>query len=214
MSRIINLDKLIINKNYRIEVPSVENTRTILLNSGKTKKEVKFNGITLGTYLGKSIYEDEDEDEDELLDENEIPVEYDEYDEYDNKSDYLFVINNFEINNTTNNTNIRTIDKIEKIKNGTVLLKFIRPETFDPWGRNILLDNVTQFTIQRKWRPSRSRFLEIPDYIANQYLEFYEKVNTEERVLDTIFKQFGIYQPELSYMITNHNNIIKPFWEY
>lgn len=190
----INNNNLSIGIEYRIEVP------------GHRPGDTISNGLTFGTYLGKSVFEDENNSIDDIEDFEDFD-NYQEYDEFDNRNEYLFIINNDNDNNTNTNT------KIEKIKHGTTLLKFIRPESFNPWGKNIVLDNVTNFLIQRKWRPSRSRYLEIPDYIAQEYLQFYEKVDTEERALDSIFKQFGVYQPQLSYMITSYNKKIKNFWE-
>ena len=182
----IDKNNLRIGIEYRIEVSRPGDT-------------IISNGLTFGTYLGKSVFEDENNSIDDIEDFD----NYQEYDEFDNRNEYLFIIHNSK----------KTTNKLEIITNGTTLLKFMRPESFDPWGKKIVLDNVTNFTIQRKWRPSRSRYLEIPDYIAQEYLKFYEKVDTEERALDSIFKQFGIYQPQLSYMITSYNKIIKPFWE-
>jgi hypothetical protein len=101
---------------------------------------------------------------------------------------------------------IKGADNI-KIKHGMSVLRFMRPKNFDPWGRNIVMDNVVHWINDRKWRPKRQRELEIPEDSAKELLSFYEKKNTETLAMSDVFNQsYGVNAPHIAKMITSYNS--------
>jgi hypothetical protein len=169
----VPIDQLVIGQDYMIEVPKVTALRNLLLERGKNPT---FSGITIAKYLGKKVHIIEP-----------FINEEGEEDEYE-----YFVINNYyDSDNKLSSDN----EKLIQLKNEDVMLKFIRPPTYNPYGENILLDNAIDYISDRKWRLSRSHNLEIPEEAAKEDLVFYRKVDSTKRALVNLFNERDVRMP-------------------
>lgn len=167
----VPIDQLVIGQDYMIEVPKVTALRNLLLERGENPT---FSGITIAKYLGKQIHI--------------IEPFIDEEDEY---VDYFIINNYYDSDNRTSSDN----EKTTTIENGNVLLEFVRPPTYKPYGENILLDNASFNASNRKYRLSRSHRLEIPEEAAKEDLVFYRKVDSTKRALVNLFTQREVRMP-------------------
>ena len=122
-----------------------------------------YKGISIGKFLGRTSFINDDDPDDDPDD--------------DGKCQELFVINKY-ISGKNPKSFIMEKDD--------VLLNFERPDTFKVRGPNITIDNVTNFTNARKWRPWRSRHLEIPEKIAEQYMKFYILLSSKKKLIKQI----------------------------
>ena len=196
----IPVDRLKVGEMYTIEVPRITAARTYLLAAGKPAEcdRQKFSGITFGKYLGSTV----------KIIENENPgyIENDDDPYGDKGSDWFeryFSIRNFfgPIGNNYNEFRDKDVYLIGKV----TFLRFMRPSNFDPWYKNVLLDNVRSWQKSRKWRSGRCHQINIPREIAIEDMLFYKRVDTVERALCDIFQHFcGSYNLDVVGEIISH----------
>ena len=179
----VPIEQLKKNINYSIEVKLTDEMRH------------DYRGLSRGKYLGEYTREgdDDDDDDDDIYAYEETIDEYD-----DGTAFYLFVINNYFPDGG---------DKTFIIKKNTTLLKFMRPESFKEWGKNITMNNVTFWRGARKSRPSRSKMLEIPMDVARDYLKFKELIDSNSRALsDVLTKKLALDEDTIKGIATKINS--------
>lgn len=196
----IPIDSFEVGVMYTIEVPSVTASKENLKAAGLPAEcgGKKFSGITFGRYMGliNETIENEDPGEDENDD--------DPYgEEGSDWPEIYFSIHNFFGPVDDNYYGPR--DKNVHLLGPVTFLKFMRPPNFDPWYRNVLLENVTSWQKSRKWRSGRCHPINIPLEIAINDMVFYKRVNTVERALCDIFQHFcGLYNLDVVREIISH----------
>ena len=195
----IPVDRLRVGEMYTIEVPRVTAARTYLLAAGKPAEcdRQKFSGITFGKYLGTIMEIIENEDP------GDIENDEDPYGYYTDWSEIYFSIRNFfgPIDDNYNGPRDKNVHLLGEV----TFLRFMRPSNFDPWHRNVLLENVSSWQKSRKWRSGRCHPINIPREIAIEDMLFYKRVDTVERVLCDIFQHFcGSYNLDVVGEIISH----------
>lgn len=200
----ISINRLKVGEIYTIEVPRVTAVRHALIAAGKLAKcgGKKFSGITVGRYLGYTVETIENEDPGDI--ENDEDEDEDPYgDEGSDWSKIYFSIHNFfgPIDDNYDGPHDKNVHLLGEV----TFLQFIRPSNFDPWHRNVLLENVTSWQKSRKWRSSRCHQIDIPREIAIEDMVFYKRVDNVERALCCIFQHFyGFYNLDVVGEIISH----------
>jgi len=138
-----------------------------------------YKGISIGKFLGRTSFINDDDPDDDPDD--------------DGKCQELFVINKY-ISGKNPKSFIMEKDD--------VLLNFERPAEFKVRGPNITIDNVTNFTNARKWRPWRSQHIEIPEEIAEQYMKFYILLSSKTKLIQKVVKGKLNLDPDTTYGIS------------
>jgi len=195
----IPIDRLKVGEIYTIEVPRVTAVRNSLIAAGKPVEcgNQKFSGITFGKYMGTIVEIIENEDPG-YIENDEDPYGY-----YTDWSEIYFSIRNFFGPIDDNYNGLR--DKNVQLLGEITFLRFMRPFNFDPWHRNVLLENVSSWQKSRKWRSGRCHPINIPLEIAINDMVFYKRVDTVERALCDIFQHFcGLYNLDVIGEIISH----------